>query len=61
MGIKTQWKMLFIELLDINPAGKHLRSFTKKARTADEQPLRLCNIAEIEKRFESHFFSRNFC
>ena len=35
-------------------------SRTKKARTADEQPLRLCDIAEIEKRFEIQYFYEEF-
>jgi hypothetical protein len=60
MGIKTQWEVLFVEPLDINSVGKLLRSLTKKARTADEQPLRLRNINGIKKCFEPHFFSRSF-
>jgi ubiquinone/menaquinone biosynthesis C-methylase UbiE len=53
--LKPNGKILFVEPLDINPVGKLVRSLTKKARTADEQPLRLCDIAEIKKRFETHF------
>ena len=49
-----------VEPLDINPVGKLVRSLTKKARTSDEQPLRLCDIAEIKKRFETQFFYEEF-
>jgi SAM-dependent methyltransferase len=58
--LKPNGKILFVEPLDINPVGKLVRSLTKKARTADEQPLRLCDIAEIEKRFEPNFFYEEF-
>ena len=54
--LKPNGKILFVEPLDVNPVGKLIRSLTKKARTSDEQPLRLCDIAEIEKRFETQFF-----
>mgnify|MGYP000067545934 CR=1 FL=1 len=52
--LKPNGKILFVEPLDVNPVGKLVRSLTKKARTEDEQPLRLCDIAEIKKRFEGH-------
>ncbi|MFT4578483.1 MAG: ubiquinone/menaquinone biosynthesis C-methylase UbiE [Nitrospinales bacterium] len=58
--LKPNGKILFIEPLDINPVGKLVRSLTKKARTSDEQPLRLCDIAEIKKRFETQFFYEEF-
>jgi ubiquinone/menaquinone biosynthesis C-methylase UbiE len=58
--LKPNGKILFVEPLDINPVGKLVRSLTKKARTADEQPLRLRDIAEIKKRFEPHFFYEEF-
>jgi ubiquinone/menaquinone biosynthesis C-methylase UbiE len=58
--LKPKGKILFVEPLDINPVGKLVRSLTKKSRTADEQPLRLCDIAEIKKRFETHFFYEEF-
>ena len=58
--LKPNGKILFVEPLDINPVGKLVRSLTKKARTADEQPLRLCDIAEIKKRFETQFFYEEF-
>ena len=54
--LKPNGKILFVEPLDVNPAGKLVRSLTKKARTSDEQPLRLCDITEIKKRFETQFF-----
>ncbi|MDC1122577.1 methyltransferase domain-containing protein [Nitrospinaceae bacterium] len=54
--LKPNGKILFVEPLDVNPMGKLIRSLTKKARTSDEQPLRLCDITEIEKRFETQFF-----
>ena len=54
--LKPNGKILFVEPLDVNPVGKLVRSLTKKARTSDEQPLRLCDIAEIKKRFETQFF-----
>jgi SAM-dependent methyltransferase len=58
--LKPNGKILFVEPLDINPLGKLVRSLTKKARTDDEQPLRLCDITEIEKRFEPNFFYEEF-
>jgi ubiquinone/menaquinone biosynthesis C-methylase UbiE len=58
--LKPNGKILFVEPLDMNPVGKLVRSLTKKARTADEQPLRLCDIAEIKKRFETQFFYEEF-
>jgi len=58
--LKPNGKILFVEPLDMNPVGKIVRSLTKKARTADEQPLRVCDIAEINKRFETQFFYEEF-
>ena len=58
--LKPNGKILFVEPLDVNPVGKLVRSLTKKARTSDEQPLRLCDIAEIKKRFETQFFYEEF-
>jgi ubiquinone/menaquinone biosynthesis C-methylase UbiE len=58
--LKPNGKILFVEPLDINPVGKLVRSLTKKARTADEQPLRLCDIAEIKKRFGTQLFYEEF-
>jgi ubiquinone/menaquinone biosynthesis C-methylase UbiE len=58
--LKPNGKILFVEPLDINPVGKLVRSLTKKARTSDEQALRLCDIAEIKKRFETQFFYEEF-
>jgi hypothetical protein len=59
--LKPNGKILFVEPLSINPVGKLVRSLKKKARTSDEQPLRLCDIAEVKKRFETQFFMRSFC
>ena len=58
--LKPNGKILFVEPLDINPVGKLVRSLSKKARTDDEQPLRLCDITEIKKRFEPNFFYEEF-
>jgi ubiquinone/menaquinone biosynthesis C-methylase UbiE len=58
--LKPNGKILFVEPLDVNPVGRLVRFLTKKARTADEQPLRLCDIAEIEKRFEIQYFYEEF-
>jgi len=58
--LKPNEKILFVEPLGINPVGKLVRSLKKKARTSDEQPLRLCDIAEVKKRFETQFFMRSF-
>ena len=58
--LKPNGKILFVEPLDMNPVGKIIRSLTKKARTADEQPLRVCDITEIKKRFETQFFYEEF-
>ena len=58
--LKPEGKILFVEPLDLNPVGKLVRSLTKKARTEDEQPLRICDIAEIKKRFHTQFFYEEF-
>lgn len=58
--LKPNGKILFIEPLGVNPVGKIVRYFTEKARTVDEQPLRVCDIAEIKKRFETQFFYEEF-
>ena len=58
--LKPNGKILFVEPLDMNPFGKIVRSLTKKARTADEQPIRVCDIVEIKKHFETHFFYEEF-
>jgi len=58
--LRPDGKILFVEPLDMNPVGKIVRSLTKKARTADEQPLRVYDIAEIKKRFETQFFYEEF-
>ena len=58
--LKPDGKILFVEPLDMNPVGKIVRSLTKKARTADEQPLRACDILEIKKRFKTQFFYEEF-
>ena len=54
-------KILFVEPLCMNPFGRLVRSITRKARTEDEQPLRVCGIAEMKKRFSTHFFMKSFC
>ena len=54
--LKPEGKILFVEPLDMNPVGKFVRSITKEARTEDEQPLRVCDIKEIKKRFHTQFF-----
>tara|TARA_B100000686_G_scaffold131867_1_gene138793 strand:- start:528 stop:1301 length:774 start_codon:yes stop_codon:yes gene_type:complete len=58
--LKPEGKILFVEPLDMNPFGKLVRYLTKKARTEDEQPLRVCDIAEIKKRFHTQFFYEEF-
>ena len=58
--LKPEGKILFVEPLDMNPVGKLVRSLTKKARTEDEQPLRICDLAELEKRFHNEFFYEEF-
>ena len=58
--LKPEGKILFVEPLDMNPVGKLVRSLTKKARTKDEQPLRVCDITEIKKRFHTQFFYEEF-
>ena len=57
---KPNGKILFVEPLDMNPVGKIVRSLTKKARTADEQPIRIRDIVEIKKYFKTHFFYEEF-
>jgi SAM-dependent methyltransferase len=54
--LKSQGRMLFIEPLDNNPVGKVVRLLTPQARTRDEQPLRMKEIAEIQRRFDTTFF-----
>ena len=58
--LKPNGKILFVEPLDMNPVGKIVRSLTKKARTEDEQPLRMCDIDEIKKRFDIQFYYEEF-
>ena len=58
--LKPEGQILFVEPLDMNPFGKLVRSLTKKARTEDEQPLRICDITEIKKRFHTQFFYEEF-
>ena len=58
--LKPGGKILFVEPLDMNPVGRFVRAITKKARTEDEQPLRICDVAEIKKRFQTQFFYEEF-
>ena len=58
--LKPNGKILFAEPLDMNPVGKFVRALTKKARTEDEQPLRICDLAELKKRFHIRFFYEEF-
>ena len=58
--LKPNGKICFVEPLDMNPVGKIVRALTKGARTEDEQPLRLCDIAAIKKRFNTQFFYEEF-
>ena len=58
--LKPEGQILFVEPLDMNPIGKLVRCVTKKARTEDEQPLRVCDILEIKKRFHAQFFYEEF-
>lgn len=54
--LKLGEKILFAEPLDMNPLGKLVRYCTKKSRTDDEQPLRICDIVEIENVLNPSFF-----
>ena len=58
--LKPEGEILFVEPLGMNPVGKLVRSLTKKARTEDEQPLRVCDMAEIKKRFQAQLFYEEF-
>lgn len=58
--LKPHGKMLFVEPLGINPVGKLVRALTPQARTKDEQPLRLKEIAEIRRRFDATIFYEQF-
>lgn len=58
--LKPHGKMLFVEPLGINPVGKIVRALTPQARTRDEQPLRLREIAEIQRRFDTTIFYEQF-
>ncbi|HKZ80737.1 MAG TPA: class I SAM-dependent methyltransferase [Pyrinomonadaceae bacterium] len=58
--LKPGGRILFCEPLGSNPVGKIVRLITPKARTADEQPLRRREVAEIRKRFETTFYYEQF-
>ena len=47
--------MVFHEPLAVNPVGKLVRVLTPAARTTDEQPLGLRELAAIRQRFDSQF------
>ena len=51
--LKKDGKAIFLEPLDTNPVIKLYRKLTPKARTADEQPLRIKDIKIIKKIFPS--------
>jgi ubiquinone/menaquinone biosynthesis C-methylase UbiE len=58
--LKPNGKILFTEPLDMNPVGKFVRYYTEKARTVDEQPIRICDIVEMKKRFDTQLFYEEF-
>ncbi len=44
----------------MSPVGKFVRALTKKSRTEDEPPLRVCDMAEIKKVFKPNFCVKSF-
>jgi ubiquinone/menaquinone biosynthesis C-methylase UbiE len=49
--LKADGRIVFREPLAWNPVAKLVRLLTPQARTADEQPFRRKELAEIERRF----------
>ncbi len=47
--------MIFREPMDVNPVGRIVRALTPRARTEDEKPLRLKDIAIARSLFEMTF------
>jgi ubiquinone/menaquinone biosynthesis C-methylase UbiE len=58
--LRPNGRILFTEPLGINPIGKIVRLLTPQARTKDEQPLRIRELAELRKRFETTFYYEQF-
>ena len=59
--LKPGGRILFAEPLGINPVGKLVRVVTPFARTDDEKPLMLKELAELEKRFDTrHHYEELF-
>ena len=59
--LKPGGHILFVEPLGINPVGKLVRAVTPFARTVDEKPLMLKELAELEKRFDTrHYYEELF-
>jgi ubiquinone/menaquinone biosynthesis C-methylase UbiE len=54
--LKPEGRIVFTEPLGINPIGKIVRSLTPRARTRDEQPLRMKELAQVSNRFETTCF-----
>lgn len=53
-------RILFCEPLSVNPVGKVVRLLTPQARTKDERPLGLRELAEMQKRFDTTVYYEEF-
>ncbi len=54
--LKPGGVMYFREPLDINPVGKIVRLLTPRARTVDERPLKMPELALLKASFEMQFY-----
>lgn len=58
--LKPGGRIVFSEPLGVNPVAKLVRLLTPNARTRDERPLSLKDIAEIQKRFDATLYYEQF-
>ena len=53
--LKPGGRMFFIEPMDMNPVGRLVRSLTPSARTEDERPFRMHDLALLQESFDCRF------
>jgi SAM-dependent methyltransferase len=53
--LKPGGTLIFSEPLDINPVGRVVRWLTPRARTQDEQPLRVRELRQLQDYFDCKF------
>jgi ubiquinone/menaquinone biosynthesis C-methylase UbiE len=58
--LKPNGRILFCEPLSVNPVSKIVRLLTPQARTKDEQPLGMKELAELQKRFDTTVYYEEF-